>query len=103
MITKTSKVRNKLTGQIFEVIPGSLLPEFFEEVTDDRIKVGEPKVEFEIEEMPEKVAESLEERAEKPATREEKETRVLTEKAKTVKTGKKSKKGVKKDGSTKRN
>lgn len=50
MIAKTSKVRNKLTGQVFEVIPGSLMPDFFEEVTDADIKVGEPKVEFEIEE-----------------------------------------------------
>ena len=92
MITKTSKVRNKLTGQVFEVIPGSLMPEFFEEATDDRIKVGESKVEFEIEEMPEK-----------PATREKKEAPVVTEKTKTVKTGKKVKKGAKKDGQTKRN
>lgn len=53
MIAKTSKVRNKLTGQVFEVIPGSLMPDFFEEVTDDDIKVGEPKVEFEIEETQE--------------------------------------------------
>ena len=53
MITKVSTVRNKNTGQVFEVIPGSLLPDFFEEVTDDDIKVGEPKVEFEIEEAKE--------------------------------------------------
>jgi len=55
MIAKTSKVRNKLTGQVFEVIPGSLMPDFFEEVIDDII-VGEPKIEVEIEEMKEEPA-----------------------------------------------
>ena len=48
MITKVSTVRNKLTGQIFEVVPGTLLPDFFEEVKKD-IRVGEPKIEYEIE------------------------------------------------------
>ena len=75
MITKVSTVRNKNTGQVFEVIPGSLLPDFFEEVTDDDIKVGEPKVEFEIEEAKEE---------KKPATK------------------KTSKKGAKKNGENKR-
>ena len=75
MITKVSTVRNKNTGQVFEVIPGSLLPDFFEEVTDDDIKVGEPKVEFEIEEAKEE---------KKPATK------------------KKSKKGAEKNGENKR-
>lgn len=75
MITKVSTVRNKNTGQVFEVIPGSLLPDFFEEVTDDDIKVGEPKVEFEIEEAKEE---------KKPAAK------------------KTSKKGAKKNGENKR-
>ena len=44
------KIRNKNTGQIFEVVAGTLYPSFFEEVKDDDIKIGEPKIEFEIEE-----------------------------------------------------
>lgn len=45
------KIRNKQTKQVFEVLPGTLYAKnIFEEVTDDEIKVGEPKVEFEIEE-----------------------------------------------------
>ena len=66
------KIRNKETGQVFEVMKGSIYPSFFEEVKEDlpkvannvkaqtradmdRIKVGETKVEFEIEEpKPEK-------------------------------------------------
>ena len=83
MKTTVSKVRNTKTGQVFEVIPGSLLPDFFEEVKDDKIKVGEPKVEFEVEKPKE----------EKPA--EKKPAK------KTVKKTKKTKKGVKKDGNTK--
>lgn len=48
------KIRNKNTGQIFEVLAGTLYAKnIFEEVTDDEIKVGEPKVEFEIEEVKE--------------------------------------------------
>lgn len=46
------KIRNKQTGQIFEVLAGTLYAKnIFEEVTDDEIKVGEPTVEFEIEEV----------------------------------------------------
>ena len=46
------KIRNKQTGQTFEVLAGTLYAKnIFEEVTDDEIKVGEPKVEFEIEEV----------------------------------------------------
>ena len=44
------KIRNKNTGQVFEVVAGTLYPSFFEEVKDEEIKVGEPKIEFEIEE-----------------------------------------------------
>ena len=44
------KIRNKKTGQIFEVVKGTLYPSFFEEVKDEEIKVGEPKVEYVIEE-----------------------------------------------------
>lgn len=48
------KIRNKQTGQVFEVLAGTLYAKnIFEEVTDDDIKVGEPKVEFEIEEAKE--------------------------------------------------
>ena len=71
------KIRNKLTGQIHEVLAGTLYAEnIFEEVADDEIKVGEPKVEFEIEEAPE------------PEVKPKKAT-------------KKAKKGVKKNGNTK--
>lgn len=82
MKTTVSKVRNTLTGQVFDVVPGSLLPDFFEEVTDDEIKVGEPKVEFEIEET-----------KEEPKPETTKKTR--------KKTTKRAKKGAKKDASTK--
>lgn len=51
------KIRNKRTGQIFEVVAGTLYPSFFEEVKDDEIKIGEPKIEFEIEEPKKEVAE----------------------------------------------
>lgn len=72
------KIRNKTTGQIFEVLPGTLFAKnIFEEVTDDEIKVGEPKVEFEIEEH-------KEEKPKKPAKR----------------TAKKSRKGAKKNGNS---
>ena len=68
------KIRNKQTGKIFEVLPNTLYAKnIFEEVTDEDIKVGEPKVEFEIEE-------------EKPAKKTAK------------KTAKKAKKGAKKNG-----
>ena len=75
------KIRNKITKQVFEVLPGTLYAKnIFEEVKDDEIKVGEPKVEFEIEEIKE----------EKPAP-----------KPKAKKSTKKTKKGAKKNGSTK--
>ena len=70
------KIRNKTTGQIFEVLPGTLYAaNIFEEVKDDEIKIGEPKVEFEIEE--------IKEEPKKPA-----------------KKTKKTKKGAKKNGKT---
>jgi len=70
------KIRNKQTGQVFEVLAGTLYAKnIFEEVTDDDIKVGEPKVEFEIEEAKEE---------KKPATK------------------KTPKKGAKKNGENKR-
>lgn len=73
------KIRNKQTGQTFEVLAGTLYAKnIFEEVTDDEIKVGEPTVEFEIEEVKD---ESKEEK--KPAKK------------------KTTKKGAKKNGNTK--
>lgn len=74
------KIRNKQTGQIFEVVAGTLYPNFFEEVKDEEkdIKIGEPKVEYVIEQVEEKPVE-----------------------AKTKKTTKKAKKGVKKNGNSK--
>ena len=72
------KIRNKTTGQVFEVLEGTLYAKnIFEEVKDDEIKVGEPKVEFEIEKT-------------EP---EEKPVKKTTKK----KTTKKTKKGVKKN------
>ena len=79
------KIRNKNTGQIFEVIAGTLYPSFFEEVTDDEIKVGEPKVEFILEESKE------EDVVEKP----KKTAKKTTAKKKTTR------KGAKKNGNTK--
>lgn len=74
------KIRNKTTGQVFEVLAGTLYAKnIFEEVTDDEIKVGEPKIEFEIE---------------KPKEKKPKTTR--------KKTTKKTKKGAKKNDNTKR-
>lgn len=61
------KIRNKITGQIHEVIAGTLYAKnIFEKVTDD-IRVGEPKVEYKIEEIPEKLAK-------KSSTQKRKET-----------------------------
>ena len=49
------KIRNKFTGQVHEVLENSLYAKsIFEEVKDEDIKVGEPKVEFEIEKPKEK-------------------------------------------------
>lgn len=73
------KIRNKQTGQIFEVLAGTLYAKnIFEEVTDDEIKVGEPTVEFEIEEVKDEPKEEK-----KPAKK------------------KTTKKGAKKNGDTK--
>lgn len=75
------KIRNKNTGQIFEVVAGTLYAKnIFEEVKDEEIKIGEPKIEFEI----------TEEKEEKPAPKPAKKT---TKKKST----KKSKKGAKKN------
>ena len=75
------KIRNKKTGQIFEVVKGTLYPSFFEEVKDEEIKVGEPKVEYVIEEPEEEPKE---------------------EKPKVTKKAKKSKKGAKKNATSKK-
>lgn len=87
MITKVSTVRNKMTGQIFEVVPGTLLPDFFEEVQKD-IKVGEPKVEYEVEPLETEVKIEEEPKPAKPAK-------------KPVKKTKKTKKGAKKNATSK--
>lgn len=79
------KIRNKKTGQIFEVMAGTLYPDFFEEVIDD-IKVGEPKIEVEIEEI-----------KEEPKKAEEKPKKAK----KARKSTKKSKKGAKKNATSK--
>lgn len=73
------KIRNKQTGQTFEVLAGTLYAKsIFEEVTDDEIKVGEPTVKFEIEEVKDEPKEKK-----KPAKK------------------KTTKKGAKKNGNTK--
>ena len=73
------KIRNKQTGQTFEVLAGTLYAKnIFEEVTDDEIKVGEHTVEFEIEEVKDEPKEEK-----KPAKK------------------KTTKKGAKKNGNTK--
>ena len=73
------KIRNKQTGQTFEVLAGPLYAKnIFEEVTDDEIKVGEPRVAFEIEEVKDEPKEEK-----KPAKK------------------KTTKKGAKKNGNTK--
>lgn len=73
------KIRNKQTGQTFEVLAGTLYAKnIFEEVTDEEIKVGEPKIEFEIEEVKDEPKEEK-----KPAKK------------------KTTKKGAKKNGNTK--
>lgn len=75
------KIRNKFTGQVHEVLEGTLYAEnIFEKVTDEDIKVGEPKIEVEIEEMPE------------PEVKPKKEAKKVT---------KNTKKGVKRNGNTK--
>lgn len=63
------KIRNKKTGQVFEVVEGTLYPSFFEEVKDEEIKVGEPKIEFEIEEHKEKPKKPAKKKAEKKNTK----------------------------------
>lgn len=79
------KIRNKKTGQIFEVMAGTLYPDFFEEVIDD-IKVGEPKIEVEIEEV-----------KEEPKKAEKKPKKAK----KARKSTKNSKKGAKKNATSK--
>ena len=78
------KIRNKETGQIFEVLPGTLYAKnIFEEVKDDEIKVGNPTVEFEIEKT-------------EPGPVQEEPVKKVTKKA-----TKKAKKGGKANGSNK--
>ena len=68
------KIRNKETGQVFEVMAGTLYAKnIFEEVKDDEIKVGNPTVEFEIEKTePEPVQEEPVKKVTKKATKKAK-------------------------------
>lgn len=71
------RIRSKETGKIFEIMEGALYPEdFYEEIKDDDIKVGKPKVEFEIEETPEeqpkKVTKKVTKKAKKGAKKNDK-------------------------------
>lgn len=96
------KIRNKQTGQIFEVLPGTLYAKnIFEEVTDDEIKVGEPTVEFEIEETPDESEKPVEKFIHRADVITEVEDPYKVEEPKPKK--KTTKKGAKKDGKTKRN
>ena len=94
------KIRNKTTGQIFEVLPGTLYAKnIFEEVKDEEIKVGEPTIEFEIEEVKEEpkvgiVSEITGENGHIGMVNPKKKTR--------KKTTRKTKKGAKKNDNTKR-
>lgn len=94
MKTKVSKVRNKQTGQVFDVIPGSLLPDFFEEVRDENIIVGEPQVGYEIVETQKEAEEKGKEETEEKT--ESKSVKKTTKKV-TKKVTKKQKKGGKND------
>lgn len=73
------KIRNKKTGQVFEVVEGTLYPSFFEEVKDDEIKVGEPKIEFEIDkpkkEAPKKPRKKTTKKVKKGAKKNESSTK----------------------------
>ena len=70
------KIRNKKTGKTFEVMEGTLYPtQFYEKVTDERIKIGEPKIEFEIEQTQAEAEAELkkkEKKVEKPAKKSRK-------------------------------
>ena len=69
------KIRNKETGQVFEVLAGTLYPSFFEEVKDEEILVGEPTVEYEIEkpkEEPKKPAKKTTKKTAKKTTKKTK-------------------------------
>lgn len=84
------KIRNKLTGQVHEVLAGTLYAKnIFEEVTDEDIKVGEPTVEFEIEQNVNEDTQKVDKKSE--------------DVKKTVKKAKKTKKkGVKKNGTSRK-
>ena len=77
------KIRNKKTGKVFEVMEGTRYPSFFEEVKDEEIIVGEPKIEYIIEKT--QAEQEKEEKVEKPAKKAKKVT-----KKKTAKKGKKN-------------
>lgn len=107
------RIRNKKTGQIHEVIADTLYAEnIFEEVKDDEIKVGEPKVEFGIEQeaetIPEKCVKETKKNPEKSEGKAEKSVQNVGEcqknskkyekqAKKAVKSVKKQRKGAKKN------
>lgn len=90
------KIRNKQNGKIFEIADGALYPKgaytiVEEKNDDDKIKVGEPKVETEI-------IETLEETEGEAEAETEKEAETVAEikakePTKSKKTAKKAKKG----------
>ncbi len=85
------KIRNKTTGQVFEVVKGTLYPAFFEEVKDDDIKVGEPTVEFEIETNETDTKDQVVETETKKSSRFGKKKNTAKKQVKGAKNGRKSK------------
>ena len=92
------KIRHKETGKIVEIMEGAIYPEqFYEKVTeDDDIKVGEPKVEYVIEEYQDSGADAKEADA-KEAVVVSKMEKSTKKKPATKKAPAKAKKGVKKN------
>lgn len=97
------KIRHKETGKIVEIMEGAIYPEqFYEKVTeDDDIKVGEPKVEYVIEEYEDSGADELPSHPELLPAEEKKPYTATTKKPATKKKATKAKKGVKKNDSKK--
>lgn len=92
------KIRNKQTGRIHEVMEGTLYSkEIFEEVKDEDIIVGEPKVEYEIEEIKD---DPVMEEATASAEIAEKGAQSVSLKKKSI-SKKLAKKGAKKNGNAK--
>lgn len=73
------KIRSKETGQVYEVLDGSIIPNSYEVVKKD-IKVGEPVVTFEI--LDESTPELEEKKKEKKTVKTKKGTRNVKKESK---------------------